>query len=264
MGNMLRNQLDIWATAWTYYLRLPLPALLSKRLRYSQQSLEKSIVYFPLFGIFIGAVSGLVFLVADTLLEHTGLAILLSMTASIIMTGAMHEDGLADFFDAFGGGWWSKERILEIMKDSRLGTFGAAALLLALLLKYQGLAAIDARELPVVLIAAHALSRFAAGAFIYTHEYVRENDASYFKPMIKERMARRDFVLMAVFGTVPMLLLGSAWYLLLIPAVWIMRLAFGHWFLGKIGGFTGDCLGATQQITELCFYIGYIAITVQL
>jgi adenosylcobinamide-GDP ribazoletransferase len=173
----------------------------------------------------------------------------------------MHEDGLADFFDAFAGGWWSKERILEIMKDSRIGSFGSLALIMVLLLKYQSLVALDSRLIPPALIAAHAFSRFAAGSFILTQPYVRQAKESHFKPVMLEKMRVRDFVVSGLFGVLPIFLFGKFEYWLLVPLLWLVRLLFGRWFTRKIGGYTGDCAGATQQIVEASFYLGVLAIT---
>lgn len=257
----MKRQFSIFVAAWMYFTRVPLPGRLNKFVDGSQQSLEQSVRLLPLFGILVGAVAGLVFIGADFLLDNKALAVLLSMAATILITGAIHEDGLGDFFDGFGGGWWSKKKILEIMKDSRTGTFGILALVIALLVKYQALLAIPVALIPASLIAAHAYSRFAAGSFFFTNQYVRANDQSYFKPMAKGRMQLKDFCILAGFGIVPTLLLGSPWYLLLVPALWVVRQLFGRWFVRKLGGYTGDCLGATQQVVELSFYLGVIIIS---
>jgi len=257
----MKRQLSIFTTAWMYFTRVPLPGRLAKSVDGSQQSLEQSVRLLPLFGILVGAVGGLVFIGAEFLFDSKSLAILLSMAATILITGAIHEDGLGDFFDGFGGGWWSKKKILEIMKDSRTGTFGILALIIALLVKYQALLVIPGALIPASLIAAHACSRFAAGSFFFTNQYVRANDESYFKPMAKGKMRFKDFCILAGFGIAPTLLLGSLWYFLLVPALWGVRQLFGRWFVRKLGGYTGDCLGATQQVVELSFYLGVIIIS---
>jgi adenosylcobinamide-GDP ribazoletransferase len=254
----IQEQGNLLLTGWMYFTRVPQPAFLSKRLDYSQASLERSAKYLPLFGIIIGAISGGVFVLADFLLQSTPLAVALSMVTSILLTGALHEDGLIDFFDAFGGGWWSRERILAIMKDSRVGSFGALAIILVLLIKFEALQVLSNHQIVLALIAAHAFSRFAAASFIATHEYVRENDQSYFKPIMKAKMRTSDFAMLTFFGMVPALFLGSLLLLCLLPVLWLIRTLFGAWFAGKIGGYTGDCLGATQQVVEICFYLALI------
>jgi adenosylcobinamide-GDP ribazoletransferase len=260
----IKAELNTLLTAWTYFVRIPVPKRLAGTINFSQQSLEKSTRYLSLVGIFVGVASGLSFLVAFELFGDKALAVLISMLASILITGAFHEDGIADFFDAFGGGWWSKKRILEIMKDSRIGTFGSLALIMILLFKFQSLLLIANNQLVAVLIGGHAFSRLAAGTFIFTHKYVRENDESYFKPMIKNKASKRDFITLLIIGVAPLLLLSSTYYLLLIPSLAIIGWLFGRYFTRKIGGYTGDCLGATQQITEVCFYLFFVLITKQL
>lgn len=257
----MKRHFFIFVAAWMYFTRVPLPNRLTKFVDGAQQSLEQSVRLLSLFGILVGAVAGLVFIGAEFLLDNKALAILLSMATTILITGAIHEDGLGDFFDGFGGGWWSKEKILEIMKDSRTGTFGILALIIALLVKYQALVAIPVALIPFSLIAAHAYSRFAAGSFFFTNQYVRANDQSYFKPMAKGKMRLKDFCILAMFGITPTLLLCNLWYLLLVPALWVVRQLFGRWFIRKLGGYTGDCLGATQQVVEVSFYLGVIIIS---
>ena len=256
----IRHELHIALTAWMYFVRVPVPKRLADKVSFSQHSLESSARYFTLVGVMVGLVSGLVFLAALELFASKPLAILLSMAASIVMTGAFHEDGTADFFDAFGGGWWSRERILEIMKDSRIGTFGSVALILMLLIKFQSLLLIPNGMMLIALVGGHALSRLAAGSFLFTHRYVRENDKSYFKPMLKDKGKLSDFVLMAGIGVVPLFFMGSLWYLLVVPILALVTWSFGKYFTSKIGGYTGDCLGATQQIVEVCFYLSLVLV----
>lgn len=247
-----------------YFTRIRLPKRVVKKVTFTQTSLEESGRYLTIIGLIIGLLSGVTFLVAYELFENLALALILSIVASIFMTGAFHEDGIADFFDAFGGGWLSKEKTLEIMKDSRLGTFGSLALILILLTKYQSLTLVGVSSVLAVLIAGHSISRLAAGSFLFTHNYVRKNDDSYFKPMLKSKMKWRDLIILAVFGIVPLFFLGSPYYLLALPVLGLITFGFGRYFTSKIGGYTGDCLGATQQIVEVNFYLTYILITLHL
>lgn len=255
-----KEQFSIFLAAWIYFTRVPLPRGLTKYADGSQQSLEQAVRLLPIFGILVGGVASAIFVGADFLFDSKALAVLLSMVATILITGALHEDGLGDFFDGFGGGWWSKERVLEIMKDSRLGTFGAIALIIALLAKYQALVAIPSALIPASLVAGHAFSRFAAASFFFTNHYARTNDQGHTKPMPKAQMKFWDFCILAAFGIIPLLLFGNLLYLLLVPILWLVRHLFGRWFVRKLGGYTGDCLGATQQTIEICFYLGVLMI----
>jgi adenosylcobinamide-GDP ribazoletransferase len=258
-----KAEVNTLLTAWIYFARVPLPKRLADGIDFSQQSLEKSARYLSLVGVMVGLVAGLSFWAGWYLFGSKEVAVLLSMLSSILATGAFHEDGIADFFDAFGGGWWSKERILEIMKDSRIGTFGGVALIMALLLKFAGVSQVGNGRMIAVLVAGHALSRLVAGTFLYTHQYVRENDKSYFKPMIKDKLSMRSYAVLCLFGLAPMVLLvmASWYYLLLVPAAALAGWLFGRYFVSKIGGYTGDCLGAAQQIVEVCFYLAFLLVS---
>ena len=124
----LAAEIRLFFTALMFFTRLPCPAWVG----YSESYLNHSARYFPLVGVIVGGIGGLTFWLAQ-LIWPPSIAVLLSMLATIAVTGAFHEDGLADSCDGFGGGW-GKEQVLAIMKDSRLGTFGAIGLGLILAL----------------------------------------------------------------------------------------------------------------------------------
>jgi adenosylcobinamide-GDP ribazoletransferase len=176
------------------------------------------------------------------------------MVATLLLTGAFHEDGLSDAMDGLGGGW-EKEQVLTIMKDSRIGSYGAVALVMALLLKFQSLASLPPAAIPPVLIAGHALSRLVATSLIVTQEYVRENGKA--KPLAQQ-MTGKEFAISTLFGLAPLywLPLQTLWALL---PVLLVRWWFGRLLQRKLGGYTGDCLGAMQQLSEIAFYIGAVA-----
>jgi len=173
------------------------------------------------------------------------------MAASLLVTGAFHEDGLADCCDAFGGAY-TREDVLRIMHDSRIGAFGAIALMIALALKWQTLAALPPLRAAGLMIAAHAASRTAAISYLVTLDYVRAEGKA--KP-VAQRLSGAAFALAALFG-LPALFwpdwrFGCAALMLLV----VLRLAMGRYFLRRIGGYTGDCLGFAQQIFELAVYL---------
>lgn len=119
----MKKELNIFFTAVSFYTRIPSPPSFQQ---YHQSILNESIKYFPFVGWIVGFVAAVFFFVLHTIFGLS-LAILFSMISSILLTGAFHEDGLADLCDGFGGGW-TKEKILEIMKDSRVGTYGVVGL----------------------------------------------------------------------------------------------------------------------------------------
>lgn len=250
----MREQWVILLLALQFLTRLPVPASAG----FTPERLTASTRYHPLVGVLIGALVALVY--AAALLAWPPLvAVLLSLAASLLLTGAFHEDGLADMFDGVGGGL-TRERALEIMKDSRLGTYGTAALVLALGLKVALLAAMPPGVVILALILGHGLSRFSSVLVIATSAYVRDHGTG--KP-VADGLSRESLAIAA--GTALVLWLGLALGLGPVAALLgLLGLALGHWgirrvFERKLGGYTGDCLGAVQQGSELGFYLGLLA-----
>jgi adenosylcobinamide-GDP ribazoletransferase len=180
------------------------------------------------------------------------------MIASILITGAFHEDGFADVCDGFGGGW-TKQKILEIMKDSRIGVYGVIGLILILGLKFSLLFNMKVQIILIALVVGHSLSRFAAVSIIFTHNYVRENDDSKAKPLGK-KITSAQFLVASVFGLIPLLLFENYIFFLILIPVLLTRLYLTSYFKKWIGGYTGDCLGAAQQVTEIITYLSIIII----
>jgi adenosylcobinamide-GDP ribazoletransferase len=183
------------------------------------------------------------------------ISVLISMIAGILTTGAFHEDGFADVCDGFGGGW-TKEKILDIMKDSRTGAYGTIGVALILLFKFITLIEMPLSVILVVIVAAHSFSRLCAVGVVASSVYVRENDDAKAKPLAKI-ITMKEIIPAVIFGCLPLLFLGKLSIALFLPiiATYFLRRYFHKW----IGGYTGDCLGATQQIAELMFYLGILA-----
>ena len=176
---------------------------------------------------------------------------MLSMAATLFVTGAFHEDGLADCIDAFGGAY-SREDVLRIMQDSRIGAFGAIALMISLALKWQTLVGLPPLRAAWLMVAAHAASRACAISYLVTLDYVRAEGKA--KP-VAQRMTRGAFACALVFG-VPWLFWPD-WRggCLSAAVLLVLRIALGRYFVRRIGGYTGDCLGFAQQIFELSIYL---------
>ena len=223
---------------------------------HSAEALNRSARYFPAVGLLVGALGALVYLGA-AYFWPPAVAVLLSMAATIYATGAFHEDGLSDTVDGLGGGW-EKLRILEIMKDSRVGSYGVVAMWLALSGKFVLLLNMDAALLPVVLLAGHAVSRFCSTVLLATLDYVREDLLSKAKPLatklsLGEMSIALGFTLLGLAMLPPFKALSGV-LLAALATVWL-ALKFKRW----LGGYTGDCLGATQQVSEIAFYLGVLA-----
>lgn len=249
---MLRRELACFFAAVRYFTRLPVPGWVG----HSAEALQASARYFPAVGLLVGAIGALVYLGA-LLFWPKSVALLLSMAATLYATGAFHEDGLSDTADGLGGGW-EKSRILEIMKDSRVGSYGVVALCLALLSKFTLLGELDSVLLPWGLLAGHVVSRACATLLLATMDYARADLPSKAKPLVT-RLSTAAWLLVGgtVVGVLALLPLARGIVGLLfalLVTLWLARL-FRRW----LGGYTGDCLGATQQLSEIAFYLGLLA-----
>lgn len=250
-SSWLVGELRLMLAAVQYFTRLPMPAWVG----HSAAQLQGTARYFSLVGMLIGGVGALALWASD-LLFPAPLPAILSTAITIFLTGAFHEDGLADTFDGLGGSA-TRERALEIMKDSRLGTFGMAALVLTLLIKIAALNALPLAMVLFVLIAGHAFSRACAISLLFVGNYAGSAEISRARP-VAQRMRGGEFVVAAVIGLIPLLWCGTHGILGALGAV-ITLFVLGRWSARRLGGFTGDTLGAAQQLTEIAFYLGVLA-----
>jgi adenosylcobinamide-GDP ribazoletransferase len=248
----MKEQWLLLLTAVMYYTRIPVGVHMPHR----ADLLSKATRYVPLIGWITGALIALV-LYAGSKVLPLPVGIVLALTAGIWITGGFHEDGFADMCDGFGGGW-TKERILDIMKDSRIGTFGMLGLLLIMLLKFCCLQSLPLPVAMAAILTAHPLSRLLPVTIIYAYPYVRENDDSKAKPIAKG-ISGGELALAALFGLAPALLyifLERQYLLLMIfPLLWLARAYMARLMNRWIGGYTGDCLGALQQVGETVIYL---------
>ena len=250
--SQVRQQFNLFFTALQFYTRLPAP----KWVVYRPENLSLATAYLPLIGWIVGIIAGGVWFVANYL-TNPSIAVLCSMIISILLTGAFHEDGFADVCDGFGGGW-TKEKILEIMKDSRVGTYASVGLILILALKFALLQSITGWEntIMAVLVSGHALSRLMPVFVIYMLPYSRDTDSKA-KP-VAQKPPFSVLVTAIVFGVLPVfgmaVLLGQSLLLAAILILGLVTILLARYFSKWIGGYTGDCLGAIQQVCEVAFY----------
>ncbi|WP_341676014.1 adenosylcobinamide-GDP ribazoletransferase [Niveibacterium sp. SC-1] len=249
---MLRRQLELFFTALGFFTRLPVPTWMP----YSTERLNHAARWFPLVGWIVGACGALVTWIAARVLPWP-LAVLLGMLATVLLTGAFHEDGLADSADGLGGGW-EKTQVLAIMKDSRIGTYGALSLLFGFALKFGALQAMPPRAAVAALLVLHPLSRFAAVSLIRWMRYVREDADARAKPLAQQ-MSDREWLLAAVCGLLPLVLLRPLTALAVAAGVLLVTLWWARLLTRRLGGYTGDCLGAAQQLAEITGYLVLLA-----
>ena len=262
----MKRQLSLFFGAMMFYTRIPVPKKYNNH--HTQTSnLSDSIRFIPVVGWIVGAVAGLVFIALKILLNNQ-IALALSMLSSVFMTGAFHEDGFADVCDGFGGGW-TKEKILLIMKDSRLGTYGVTGLLFMLGIKYLSLSqlivndSIKAYPFTIILIfvTAHSISRLSAASLIFFLNYVPSENSKSLSATLPS--SRSNLYIAFILALIPLLVLsctsGILMGIILIPVL-VVTIYCARYFKKWIGGYTGDCLGAVQQITEVIIYLSIITI----
>ena len=259
----LHYEARLIVVAIQFLTRIPVPAFN----HYDPQWLHQSSRYFPAVGLLIGVLCAGVFWLASLL--FTPLVAAVTSTAfGIKLTGAFHEDGLADSCDGLGGGL-TRERTLEIMKDSRLGTYGVLGLVSALLLKISLLAAMPLSVAIVSLIIGHTASRLFCISLLTLLPYGGEIEHAKAKPMAQQLTPLQG-------------LYSSGWLILTIILVTLIfpntmqQIGLGKWLLAlilalvatdymrrllrrRLDGYTGDGLGATQQLSEIAIYIGLAA-----
>lgn len=261
----MKKELHIFFTSLMFYTRIPCP----KNINHHPDYLNKATRYFPLIGWIVGSISFLAFYLASLFLSIET-AVIFALIISVLTTGAFHEDGFADVCDGFGGGW-TKEKILIIMKDSAIGAYGAIGLVLLFLLKFKLLSESILLfkgdnysaliHVYLLFVSAHALSRLAAISIIFTHEYSRDDASSKSKPIAKNHTWKEIFGSF-FFGLVPLFVFSYFHYqflLALIP-VFMTRYFLARYFQKWIDGYTGDCLGATQQVCEVVYYLSILLI----
>jgi len=215
-------------TAIMFLTRLPVGRFASG----DPDVLSQSSRYFPLVGLIVGGLLCFAYLLVSYVFP-TPVAIALLLLLSVLLTGAFHEDGMADIADSAGA--FSLEKKLDIMRDSRVGTYGALALILLVLIKFvslESLASADSRELLAAILSAHVLSRWSSVYLI--------NSRRLFEATIIA-------VLCLIF---PSLLVGAGIFITL-PLAFLLCLLAGSYFMSSFGGITGDCLGAFNQVVEV-------------
>jgi adenosylcobinamide-GDP ribazoletransferase len=231
--------------AISFYTRLPIKIT---ALDYSQ--LPQAAIYLPVMGWLVGGGVALAFYVS-ALLWSKVTAIIIALITGVLLTGGLHEDGFADVCDGFGGGY-NKVRILAIMKDSYIGVYGVLGLLLLLALKISVLAELPVAYLPLILLAGHSLSRFSPLLLMHRYQYTRIDNSKVTAAI--HTPSRTELVGAAICACLPLLLLPALCSLAVI-SVLLVNHGLGRYFYRHIGGYTGDCLGTSQQIVELIFYL---------
>ena len=237
---MIVRELRLALTALMFLTRIPVPAWVG----HSATQLNQSARYFPLAGLVVGAISALAYVAAATLLPHV-VAVALALVAAVLATGAFHEDGFADTCDGLGGAQ-SQEEALHIMQDSRIGAYGAIGIALLLILRFAALASFaPVLVAPVLLIRLLPYARLEGGK----------------SKSFAGSVGTLEVAIALVLALAPLAALFPPrdWLAFVPPlaaCAWL-----GQMFKARLGGYTGDCLGATQQVCEIVFYLSLLALT---
>lgn len=240
------------AAAFVFFTRLPFWRL--KVFNVPNECYKQVINYWPVTGWLTASVmAGVLWLSAQVLPLH--IAVILAIIARLLITGGLHEDGLADFFDGFGGN--TRERTLEIMKDSHIGTYGVLGLIIYFLLLYSLLSLMALPFVCLVILAADPLCKLISSLITLFLPYARTAETSKSK-VVYNKMSIKPFIVSAIFGLLPIILLLNTryWLAIVLPlAIFVILVLLMR---KKIRGYTGDCCGALFLLTELSFYLGII------
>lgn len=249
----MKREIRIFFTALMFYTRIPCPHWTDHDPVYMKESAR----YFSLIGWIVGGIGALVFWLSNQVFSIE-ISIVSSIAATIRTTGGFHEDGLADVCDGFGGGW-TKDKIIVIMKDSTLGTFGVLGLIIVILLKFLALNSINPSIIPFVIIAGNVVSRMTAARMLARGNYVENNNAAK-AGSAAQKLSIASLITNLVVGLSVLLLFQNGYVLLVLLPLLVAEYFLYRFYKKWIGGYNGDCAGAVQQITEVLFYLSLIAL----
>ncbi|RUV68351.1 MAG: adenosylcobinamide-GDP ribazoletransferase [Mesorhizobium sp.] len=246
MNATQRQILGDVALCLVFFTRLPLPAF-----DFRGRSLAAAIWAAPVAGLAVAIVGALVYALGTRLGLTGGSAAALTLATTLLATGCLHEDALSDVADGFGGGK-TRDRKLEIMRDSRIGAYGACALGLSLLIRWNVLTELgDPAHVLFALIAAHAASRGPLGAFMHLLPPARSDGLSADAGTVSAETA----IAGAGLGAFALLALGFGSAVAALILLGLLFAAFRALCLNQIGGQTGDTVGALQQLGEIAILL---------
>ncbi len=246
----MRDELISFFTALRFLSRLPVPLADAP-----EGAMQRALRYYPLAGAVIGLSGGIVYMVAATILPPL-VAAALALAVHLLVTGALHEDGLADTADGLGGGA-TKARALEIMRDSRTGVYGAAAIVLSLILRTAALAAFAPLAGFFAWIAVQTIGRLAILPALALTDYAR---AEGLASAVSGRPTPADLAVACATGiAVVVVATGAAGIVAIIVAAAAAGLMLWR-LVARLGGYTGDGLGAVEQIAEIAALVALAAV----
>lgn len=244
----MRAAANSFLVAIQFMTRLPVP----RGIAYSPEALANSAVFFPVIGLLVGAGGALLYaLLSPHMAREIVVVVILVYLVSV--TGGLHEDALGDAADGLGGGW-EKERVLAIMRDSRIGSYGTIAIMLGLLARFVFLTNLAPARFAAFFIAGQVLGRWTALPLAFFLPSARDNEAGQGK-LIAGRITAASFAA----GTILALMIVAIAVRAAAPGAFLVAVGVaavsGLYYRHRIGGVTGDCMGATNQLTEIATYL---------
>jgi len=224
---------------------------------YSDATMARATRWYPLVGIAIGTGMGLLFWGLSFLLPQA-LSTLLTIAAGMLLTGALHEDGLADLADGLGGSA-DKTRALEIMRDSRIGTYGVLALISTLAIKATALALLPVPVAIVALIASHGLARLSMLWLMDRLDYARTAGAADFTNNAPKPERPIPVISLAAILALTALTVSQLTAAATLLAILLLVTLVAKWLNTRLNGYTGDALGACEQLTETLIPLVFLA-----
>ena len=241
----MRRLVEEFLVAFQFLTRLPV-----SRVPYEPDSLSRSAKFFPIVGLLIGFGASLLQHILTPHLNRALVALLL-LTFMVLITGGLHEDALADTADAFGGGW-NREQILAILRDSRIGSFGALALVLSVLARFLLLSILPVSRFTALVVSAHVLCRWTALPLGYFLRPARDIDGQGAR--IAQRISSTSLLIGTVLSFAIVFYLQRREFWIPVLAAFVITALSGIYYFRRISGITGDCFGATNQLTEIAVY----------
>jgi adenosylcobinamide-GDP ribazoletransferase len=241
----MRRRVEELLIAFQFLTRLPILPI-----PYQPDSLSSAAKFFPVVGLVIGIGASVLQRILTPHLNRALVALLI-LTFLVLTTGGLHEDGLADTVDACGGGW-NREQVLTILRDSRIGSFGALALVLSVLARVLLLSLLPVTRFTALVVSAQVLCRWTALPLSYFLPSARASDGQ------GARIAQKISATSLLIGTllsfaIVLYLMRREFWIPVLAALAITALS-GLYYFRRIGGVTGDCFGATNQLTEIAVY----------
>ncbi|HEY4354666.1 MAG TPA: adenosylcobinamide-GDP ribazoletransferase [Acidobacteriaceae bacterium] len=242
----MKNLLRSFVLAFQLLTRIPMPAV-----TYTPEAMAGSAAFFPLVGLVVGACAVLVRFALKPHLPAALVAIAV-LLATILLTGALHEDGLADAADAFGAGG-SREHMLQILKDSRIGSYGALALLFSVGVRCLLLLAMPDDRFVAYVVCAHVLCRWTAAPLAFALPPAREGAGQ--GSQLAGKTSLTSLLVSNIFAAAIAVYLLRAHCIAPLLAMLVVTGLSGWYYRRRLGGITGDCFGATNQLTEIAIYL---------